>query len=195
MIPSLCRVWIQVLRPLDEIVRVPPGVGLVVADAKIIVAPERANQRIGQSPVRAAGDAGMPGARFVAEHGGEAMDAEQQHRLRGAGVEQSGHGAMVGVEQGLAAAPGVGGCQPGVAGDGIVPNITMNYGGDDWEGQFYFGYYLPLRDEAPEVRRDPASSAITWMSSPIARSPPSKTRVVPVTPSVRVTSGPFTRPT
>jgi len=39
--------------------------------------------------------------------------------------------------------------EPGIAGDGIVPNITMTYDDGDYEGQFYFGYYLPLRDEAP----------------------------------------------
>jgi len=39
--------------------------------------------------------------------------------------------------------------EPGIVGDGIVPNLTMNYGTDDWEGQLYFGWYLPLRDEAP----------------------------------------------
>ena len=38
--------------------------------------------------------------------------------------------------------------QPGVVGDGIVPNLTMNYATDDWEGQIYAGWYLPLRDEA-----------------------------------------------
>ena len=35
----------------------------------------------------------------------------------------------------------------GIVGDGWVPNITMNYGTEDWEGQLYFGYYLPLREE------------------------------------------------
>jgi hypothetical protein len=35
----------------------------------------------------------------------------------------------------------------GIVGDGYVPNITMNYGTDDWEGQLYFGWYLPLREE------------------------------------------------
>jgi len=39
--------------------------------------------------------------------------------------------------------------EPGIVGDGIVPNLTMNYGTDDLEGQIYFGWYLPLRDEAP----------------------------------------------
>jgi hypothetical protein len=34
-----------------------------------------------------------------------------------------------------------------IIGDGFVPNLTMNYGTDDWEGQFYFGWYLPLREE------------------------------------------------
>lgn len=40
--------------------------------------------------------------------------------------------------------------EPGVVGDGVVPNLTMNYGTDDLEGQLYFGWYLPLRDEAPD---------------------------------------------
>lgn len=40
-----------------------------------------------------------------------------------------------------------GAAQPGVIGDGIVPNLTMNYGDDMFEGQFYLGYYAALRDE------------------------------------------------
>ncbi|GAB5413971.1 MAG: hypothetical protein Cons2KO_15740 [Congregibacter sp.] len=40
--------------------------------------------------------------------------------------------------------------EPGVVGDGIVPNLTMNYGTDDYEGQLYFGWYLPLQDTAPD---------------------------------------------
>ncbi|TPN86293.1 DUF6733 family protein [Aquimarina algicola] len=36
--------------------------------------------------------------------------------------------------------------QEGIIGDGIVPNLTVNYGSDKFEGQFYFGYYLALRD-------------------------------------------------
>ncbi|MEK6476449.1 DUF6733 family protein [Catalinimonas sp. 4WD22] len=40
-----------------------------------------------------------------------------------------------------------GAAQPGVIGDGIVPNLTMNYGDDMFEGQFYLGYYGALRDE------------------------------------------------
>ncbi len=38
----------------------------------------------------------------------------------------------------------------GVVGDGIVPNLTMTYGTDDYEGQFYFGWYKDLQDQAPE---------------------------------------------
>lgn len=34
----------------------------------------------------------------------------------------------------------------GVVGDGIVPNLTVNYGSDKLEGQFYFGYYGALRN-------------------------------------------------
>ena len=33
-----------------------------------------------------------------------------------------------------------------VAGDGIVPNVTINLASDNWEGQVYFGAYLGLRD-------------------------------------------------
>lgn len=38
----------------------------------------------------------------------------------------------------------------GVVGDGIVPNLTVNYDDSAWEGQLYAGYYADLRDEAPE---------------------------------------------
>ena len=40
-----------------------------------------------------------------------------------------------------------GAAQPGVIGDGIVPNLTVNLGTDKLEGQFYFGYYAALRNE------------------------------------------------
>lgn len=30
--------------------------------------------------------------------------------------------------------------------DGIVPNITINYGDEKWEAEFYLGYYLALRN-------------------------------------------------
>ena len=40
--------------------------------------------------------------------------------------------------------------QEGVVGDGWVPNLTMTYDTDDWEGQIYGGWYLPLQDTAPE---------------------------------------------
>lgn len=34
----------------------------------------------------------------------------------------------------------------GIAGDGIVPNVTINLDSDNWQGQVYFGAYLGLRD-------------------------------------------------
>ena len=37
--------------------------------------------------------------------------------------------------------------QPGVIGDGIVSNLTVNYGTDRLEGQFYLGYYGALANE------------------------------------------------
>ncbi len=36
-----------------------------------------------------------------------------------------------------------------VFGDGIVPNLTIGLDNDNLEGEIYFGYYMPLRDEAP----------------------------------------------
>jgi hypothetical protein len=38
--------------------------------------------------------------------------------------------------------------QRGVAGDGIVPNLTVNYGDALFEGQFYGGYYAAFRNTA-----------------------------------------------
>ena len=38
--------------------------------------------------------------------------------------------------------------KPGIVGDGIVPNLTMNYSTADYEAELYAGLYLPLRDNA-----------------------------------------------
>ncbi len=38
----------------------------------------------------------------------------------------------------------------GVLGDGLVPNLTVNLQSPTLEGQIYAGYYLPLRDLAPD---------------------------------------------
>ncbi len=38
----------------------------------------------------------------------------------------------------------------GILGDGIVPNLTIALSREKTEGEFYLGYYTPLRDEAPE---------------------------------------------
>jgi hypothetical protein len=35
-----------------------------------------------------------------------------------------------------------------LAGEGIVPNLTVDYDGDHVEAEFYFGYYLALRGES-----------------------------------------------
>jgi hypothetical protein len=36
--------------------------------------------------------------------------------------------------------------EPGIIGDGIVPNLTVNLGTEKLEGQFYLGYYAAFRD-------------------------------------------------
>lgn len=38
----------------------------------------------------------------------------------------------------------------GVVGDAIVPNLTLVYDTDEWEGNLYAGWYGELRDEAPD---------------------------------------------
>lgn len=40
-----------------------------------------------------------------------------------------------------------GAAQRGIIGDGIVPNLTVNFGNEKFEGQFYFGYYAALGNE------------------------------------------------
>lgn len=39
-----------------------------------------------------------------------------------------------------------GAAQEGIVGDGIVPNLTINFGSEKFEGQFYLGYYAALSD-------------------------------------------------
>lgn len=39
-----------------------------------------------------------------------------------------------------------GAAQEGIVGDGIVPNLTVNYDSEQFEGQFYLGYYAALSD-------------------------------------------------
>lgn len=52
-----------------------------------------------------------------------------------------------------------GAAEPGVIGDGIVPNLTVNYGSDLLEGQFYFGYYGALANETRSVATGAAPQA------------------------------------
>lgn len=54
---------------------------------------------------------------------------------------------QIGVLGGNLLSSGTGG--PAIFGDGIVPNITINLDKTSVEGEFYLGYYAPLRDEAP----------------------------------------------
>lgn len=39
-----------------------------------------------------------------------------------------------------------GAAQEGIVGDGIVPNLTIGYDNESFEGEFYFGYYGALTD-------------------------------------------------
>ncbi|WPR74202.1 DUF6733 family protein [Algoriphagus sp. NG3] len=53
---------------------------------------------------------------------------------------------------------------PSVFGEGIVPNLTVNLLKEKVEGQFYFGYYAPLRDEAPTAQGSTYSYIHYWLS-------------------------------
>lgn len=55
---------------------------------------------------------------------------------------------QIGFTQGSLLSSGAAG--EGVVGDGIVPNLTMNYDNGEFEGQVYAGWYVDLRDEAPD---------------------------------------------
>lgn len=43
-----------------------------------------------------------------------------------------------------------GASQRGIIGDGIVPNLTVNFDSENFEGQFYFGYYAALSNNTKE---------------------------------------------
>ena len=61
-----------------------------------------------------------------------------------------------------------GAANPGVIGDGIVPNLTINHGSEKFEGQFYLGYYAALRDKTV------SAGQTTKTTSPIGQMPGSK---------------------
>jgi hypothetical protein len=54
---------------------------------------------------------------------------------------------QIGVLGGNLLSSGVAG--PAIFGDGIVPNLTIGLDKAKTEGEFYLGFYAPLRDEAP----------------------------------------------
>lgn len=56
-----------------------------------------------------------------------------------------------------------GATQRGVIGDGIVPNLTVNYGTDLLEGQFYFGYYAALSNTTELVAAPPLQATNNYV--------------------------------
>lgn len=52
-----------------------------------------------------------------------------------------------------------GAAERGIIGDGIVPNLTANYGSDKLEGQLYAGYYGALRNNTASVQAGQASQS------------------------------------
>lgn len=44
-----------------------------------------------------------------------------------------------------------GAAERGIIGEGIVPNLTVNYGSSKLEGQFYFGYYAALTNNTTKA--------------------------------------------
>jgi hypothetical protein len=50
-----------------------------------------------------------------------------------------------------------------IFGEGIVPSLTANLATDKWEGQLYFGYYMPLFKSNPlATNQDPNSYTHYW---------------------------------
>lgn len=57
-----------------------------------------------------------------------------------------------------------GATQPGVMGDGIVPNVTMALDKNNLIGEVYAGYYLPLRDETTNDTQTTLSYLHYWVN-------------------------------
>lgn len=55
-----------------------------------------------------------------------------------------------------------GAAEEGIIGDGIVPNLTVNYDSDKFEGQFYFGYYAALSDNTSTVGQSTNNYVHYW---------------------------------
>jgi hypothetical protein len=70
---------------------------------------------------------------------------------------------QIGILGGSLLSSGAGG--PAVFGDGIVPNLTVNLLREKTEGQFYFGYYAPLRDEAPTLPQGTTLSFVHYWAN------------------------------
>lgn len=49
--------------------------------------------------------------------------------------------------------------EAGIVGDGIVPNLTVNFDSENFEGQFYFGYYAALTNNTKE----PGDSTLNYV--------------------------------
>lgn len=64
-----------------------------------------------------------------------------------------------------------GAAQPGVIGDGIVPNLTINHGSDKFEGQFYFGYYGALRNETKVASESTNNYIHYWLNAGFKATP------------------------
>ena len=65
-----------------------------------------------------------------------------------------------------------GASQRGVIGDGIVPNLTVNYDDSKFLGQFYSGYYAALRNETVEAGEDATNNYMHyWINAGVKATP------------------------
>lgn len=58
-----------------------------------------------------------------------------------------------------------GAAEDGIIGDGIVPNLTANYGSDKFEGQLYAGYYGALRNNTTAAGQSTNNYIHYWLNA------------------------------
>jgi hypothetical protein len=64
-----------------------------------------------------------------------------------------------------------GAAQPGVVGDGIVPNLTVNFDDSKFLGQFYSGYYAAFRNETVSSGQATNNYMHYWINAGVKATP------------------------
>ena len=64
-----------------------------------------------------------------------------------------------------------GAAEPGVVGDGIVPNLTINFDDSKFLGQFYSGYYAAFRNETTATGQATNNYMHYWINAGVKATP------------------------